>query len=185
VLLIGGPSGAGKTSVSLPLAHRFGVPLTEVDDLHLTALALTTPEEQPALHYWRTHPAANELPLENILERFIDLCRVLQPAVTAVIENHLESGMPVVLEGDYILPEILAGDPWKRLVRGVFVCELDEATIVANYAAREPGEEQAKRARVSRLHADWLRAECERYGLPAIPARPWDTAVDRVIAAAR
>ena len=185
VLLIGGPSGSGKTSVSYPIARRFGVALTEVDDMHITALTLTTPEQQPALHYWRTHPEAIDLPPEKILDLFIDTCRALQPAVTAVIENHLEMDTPVVLEGDYILPEVLAGDPWRGRVRGVFVYEPDAEAIVSNFAAREPHEgEQTKRAHVSRLHADWLRAECARHGVPAVPARPWDTAVDRVIAAA-
>ena len=185
VLLIGGPSGAGKTSVSYPLARRFGVALTEVDDLHLTAMALTTPEQQPVLHYWFTHPEAVELPPEKILELLIDVCRVLQPAVKAVIANHLETGMPVVLEGDYILPEILAGDPWQGRVRGVVVYEPDAGAIVRNLAAREPDAgEQTKRAHVSRLHGEWLRAECARNGVPAVPARPWDSAVERVIAAA-
>ena len=72
VLLIAGPSGAGKTSVSYPLARRFGVALTEVDDLHITALNLTTPEQQPALHYWFTHPEANELPPGRIVELLVD-----------------------------------------------------------------------------------------------------------------
>jgi 2-phosphoglycerate kinase len=185
VLLIGGPSGAGKTSVSYPLARRFGVALTEVDDMHITALSLTTPEQQPALHYWFTHPEADELPPEKILELLLDVCRVLQPAVKAVIENHLEMEMPVVLEGDYILPEILAGDPWRGRVRGVIVYEPDEDAIVRNLAAREPhAGEQTKRAHVSRLHGEWLREECARYGVPAVPCRPWDSAVERVIAAA-
>lgn len=185
VLLIGGPSGAGKTSVSYPVARRFGVALTEVDDMHITALHVTTPEQQPALHYWDTHPEAKEEPAEKILELFIEECRVLQRAIAAVIENHLESGTPVVLDGDYILPEILAGGRWNGRVRVVIVYETDEAVMVRNFAAREPNAgQQTRRAQVSRLHGEWLRAECERYGVPAVPARPWDTVVERVIAAA-
>jgi 2-phosphoglycerate kinase len=34
VLLIGGASGAGKTSVSYRLANHFNVGITEVDDFH-------------------------------------------------------------------------------------------------------------------------------------------------------
>ena len=185
VLLIGGPSGVGKTSVSYPLARRFGVAITEVDDMHITALRLTTPEQQPVLHYWFTHPEAVELPPEKILKLHVDVCRVLQPAVRAVIENHLETQTPVVLDGDYILPEILARDRWRGRVRGVILYELDEDAILRNFAARELlAGQQTKRAHVSRLHGEWLREECERYGVPAVPARPWDTAVDRVIAAA-
>ena len=110
---------------------------------------------------------------------------MLQPAVKTVIENHLETERPVVLDGDYILPEVLDGDPWRGRVRGVIVYEPEEAAIVRNLAAREPhAGEQTKRAQVSRLHGEWLREECARYGVPAVPARPWGSAVERVIAPA-
>jgi tRNA A37 N6-isopentenylltransferase MiaA len=35
VLLLGGPSGAGKTAVSYRLARHFGVGITEVDDFQV------------------------------------------------------------------------------------------------------------------------------------------------------
>jgi hypothetical protein len=44
VLLIGGASGAGKTSVSYGLAHHFNVGITEVDDFHIILKRMTTPE---------------------------------------------------------------------------------------------------------------------------------------------
>lgn len=54
VLLLGGPSGAGKTSVSYRLAHHFRIGITEVDDFQVILERMTTPTEQPVLHYWRT-----------------------------------------------------------------------------------------------------------------------------------
>src|SRR5438552_5047964 len=108
VLVIGGASGTGKTSASYPIARRFGVALTEIDDLHITARRLTTPAEQPVLHYWFMHPeAATEMSPEAIVEMQISVSRAMAPAVTAVIANHIETQMPVVLEGDYVLPELV------------------------------------------------------------------------------
>ena len=43
VLLIGGASGAGKTSVSYRLAHHFNVGITEVDDFQVILERMTTP----------------------------------------------------------------------------------------------------------------------------------------------
>jgi hypothetical protein len=51
-----------------------------------------------------------------------------------------------------------------------------------NIRARE-GEEQPQRADISWRYSEWLRRECETYGLPSISARPWETAVDRSLAA--
>jgi hypothetical protein len=49
----------------------------------------------------------------------------------------------------------------------VVAIEEDEAQIVANLQAREPkAGRQTKRARVSWLYGQWLKAECERLGSP-------------------
>ena len=183
VLVLGGPSGAGKTSVSYPLALRYGVAICEIDDLCITAEALTTPEQQPDLHYWNTHPEATDLPPDKIMEHFIKMCRALAPAVSAVIANHLETNMPVVLDGDYALPEQFAAV--SERVRAVFIYEPDEDVILSNLKTREPDwTDHEKRSQVGRLFGQWLKDECERLGLPVVQARPWDTVIDRVAKAA-
>jgi len=186
VLLIGGPSGVGKTSVSYPLARRSGVGITEVDDLHIALECLTTPEQQPVLHYWRTHADAIDLPAEKILELHIAVCRVLSPAVDAVIANHLESHTPIVLEGDYLLPEVIA-DPahaaWSRSgrVKAVFLYEPDEGRILRNLLLREPDAgEQTKRAHVSWLFGHWLKEACAGTGVAVLPVRPWNSLIERI-----
>src|SRR5436190_19804951 len=55
VLLLGGASGVGKTSVSYRLAQHYGVGLTEVDDFQVVLEAMTSPDQYPELHFWRTH----------------------------------------------------------------------------------------------------------------------------------
>ena len=55
VLLIGGASGAGKTSVSYRLANHFNVGITEVDDFQVILERMTTPAQQPELHWRPTH----------------------------------------------------------------------------------------------------------------------------------
>ena len=52
VLLIGGASGTGKTSVSYRVAREHGVGITEFDDVVEALKAMTTPDQQPALHCW-------------------------------------------------------------------------------------------------------------------------------------
>src|SRR5260370_818753 len=99
VLLLGGPSGVGKTSVSYRLAQHFRIGITEVDDFQVILERMTTPAEQPVLHYWRTHPEAANLPAEEIVKHTIAVGQVMAPALEAVISNHLDSQVPFVLEG--------------------------------------------------------------------------------------
>src|SRR5476649_2341858 len=99
VWLIGGAAGCGKSEVAYPLARKLGVPLVEIDDIVEALKAITTPQQQPALHYWQTHPEAVRLPPEEIVELHIAVTEVMAPAIEAVIGNHLETGTAVVIEG--------------------------------------------------------------------------------------
>lgn len=189
VLLLGGASGVGKTSVSYRLARHFGIGLTEVDDFQVILEKLTTPEQLPLLHFWRTHREEFLGMTEQArLDHFIRVCgEVFGPALEAVIANHLETDTPVVLEGDFILPALATLPRYEEIaasgqLKALFIFEEDEAQIVRNFGLRE-GTEQKSRARASWLFSEWLRQECARLKVPAIPARPWDSVFERVLAA--
>jgi 2-phosphoglycerate kinase len=189
VLLVGGPSGAGKSSLAYPLARELGIPVLEIDDMVCALQAVTTPEQQPELFYWQTHPEALAAPADEIMRQGIALTAALEPAVAAVVGNHLETDMPVVIEGDFLRPSFTiqsryADQPAGTRVRGIFVLEDDPAQIVANYAAREPdvGEQRA-RAEVSVAWSRWLAAEAQRHAVPAIASRPWTNLIARANAA--
>lgn len=181
VLLIGGASGCGKTSVSYRVARHFGVGITEVDDFQAILERMTTPEQQPALHFWNTHPNPMSLTAEEVVENVIAIGQVMMPALQAVIENHIESRQPIVLEGDFILPALAVQYPEQ--VCGVFIYESDESQILANYLRREPESgTQTLRARVSWLYGEWLKREAEGLDVTVLTSRPWDTLLSRLIA---
>ncbi|MGC9669882.1 hypothetical protein ACNTMW_25485 [Planosporangium sp. 12N6] len=176
VLLIGGASGSGKTALSYPLARRYGTPIVEVDDLVEALLVMTTPNQQPALHYWSTHPEAADLPADLIVERQIAVAQALRPAIEAVVANHVQTDTPVIIEGDYLLP-----GPLPEHVRAVFVHEPDVDQLVHNYGLREPAAgEQRHRAEASARYGEWLAHQAALAGIPVIAPRPWDTALDRL-----
>jgi len=187
VLLIGGASGTGKTSLSSQLAVRLGVPIVEVDDIVEALLAMTTPDQQPALHYWSTHPEAARLPPDGILQLHLAVAESLAPALAAVVANHLETDTQVIIEGDYLVPGFAARDRFQDIsaegkVRSIFLHEPDAEQLVANYSGREPEDgEQSVRANVSVLFGAWLAAECVRHGVPMIRARPWTSLERRVL----
>lgn len=189
VLLIGGASGVGKTSISYRIAQHFGVGITEIDDFMEIMKVMTTPEQQPVLHYWDTHPEAAQLPPKEIVKLTVAVGEVMLPALEAVIVNHLLSFTPVVLDGDYLLPALAAqthfsGIPNAGQVRAIFMHEPDEDQITLNYRLREPQEgDQSFRAHVSWLYGEWLRLACEHAGVTVIPARPWGNLFERVLAA--
>jgi 2-phosphoglycerate kinase len=187
VLLFGGASEVGKTSVSYRLAQYYGVGLTEVDDFQVILEHMTTPEQQPVLHYWRTHwDEFQRMDEGQRLDYTRRYAEAMGEALELVIANHLESRAPVVLEGDFILPTLATKPTYNGIaargaVGAVFLYEPDEAQIGRNYQLRE-GKPQPDRARASWCYSEWLRAEAERLGVPTVAARPWESVLERVIA---
>ena len=185
VLLLGGPSGVGKTSVSYRLAHHFKIGITEVDDFLVILERMTTPIEQPVLHYWSTHPETVNLPAEEIVKHTIAVGQEMAPALEAVIANHIESRAPVVLEGDYIPPMLATSFSESSIqsqVRVLFLYEESEEQFRYNFLQREPENGlQEKRAQVSWLYGQWLRREAERVGALTVPARPWSDLFERIL----
>jgi 2-phosphoglycerate kinase len=182
--LVCGASGVGKSSVAVPLARRYRVPLLEADDIVTAVQALTTPEQLPLVHRWDVDPATRTWTPVRIAEHTIAVADALWPGFAAVLAEHVVESTPVVITGDFLLPELVAG--FGAAVRAVVIAEPDEDRIVANYRSREPetGEQRA-RAQVSVLVQAELSARAARAGVPVVAARPWSGSVDRVDAALR
>jgi len=187
VVFVGGAPGVGKTSVARPLAARLGMDLTHVDDFHLALERMTDPERDPPVHEWRLHPErVMALDDAGMIEHTRSVSAIVAEAITAVIADRLVYGVRTVFEGDFVQPAFAASRDFDGVdaggrVRAVFLFDTLDA-LAANIASRE-GEEQPRRAEISWRYSEWLRAECDEHGLRAISSRPWETAVDRALAA--
>ncbi len=191
VLLIGGNSGSGKTTVASQLGRRFGVAWAQVDDFRLALQRVTTPTDRPALHFFVTERVW-DLPAERLCVGLIGTAEVVSEAIRVVIAHHVLTPHPLILEGDGLTPAVAAAHMYadaetRGHVRAVFLCEDDEEVLLGSMLARGRGfrerneAEQRTQGRASRLYGQWLRAECERHRIPVLPARPRETILGRVL----
>ena len=180
VLLIGGASGVGKTKVSLPLARYYGVDLVRVDDFQVLLEAMTTPDVFPGPRFDTAHPNDRAYEAEDIVAPLIHFGRSLTPGLIAVVEDHIAEKIPMIMEGDFILPELATSFDNPR-IRSVFIYEPSKEQILQNYLARE-GTLQYNRTEESYVYGNWLKDNCYRSGLPILDSRPWDTLMERLIA---
>ncbi len=197
VLLIGGPSGVGKTIAAERLGRHSGVPWLQVDDLRLALQfsGATLPHNTAALYFFLQTPDVWRLPPERLRDGLIAVGEVMAPAIEIVIANHVDSPAPLVIEGDGILPS-LCSRPLVRdritggHVRMVCVVEPDETVIFANMLARSrgiagvPEADLRAEARSKWLFGEWLAREASQHAVPLVAARPWDTLPERIVAAA-
>lgn len=180
VAVVCGASGVGKSSVARPLAVRYGVPLGEVDDLVTALKALVLPADMPALHRWDTDPGIRSMSPDDIAELHLQVADELVPGIRAVIADHLEFDAPVVLEGDYLVPELVS--EFGDAVRGVLLHEPDTDQNAANMLARESSPDgHAFRARVNAEIGRRLANRARWAGVPVLAPRPWADGLDRVI----
>jgi 2-phosphoglycerate kinase len=157
VLLIGGNSGSGKTTLARALGLRFGIPWAQVDDFRLALQRMTTPADQPDLHFFLATERVWQLSAEHLCSGLIGVAEVVSGAMGVVIAHHVLTPHPLILEGDGLTPAMAA-------------------------ARERSNAEQRAEARASHLYGQWLRAECDRHRIPALPSRPRETILDRVTA---
>ncbi len=157
VLVIGGHSGVGKTTLARDIGLRTGSSWAQVDDLRLAAQRLTDPMTHSRLHF-----SFDEVRLspEELRDGLVGVAEALVPGLDIVVANHVNTRAPIVLEGDGILPVFAARTTFDGLdvggtVRSVFLVEPDEAAVLDSMRARGRGfgafSEQVQRtkARVS------------------------------------
>lgn len=196
VLLIGGNSGAGKTTVSQEIARRYAIMCCQVDDFRLVLQRVIPPEQHPVLHYFLSTENVWLKPPEELCQALVDVAEVVSYGLQIVVANHVATNAPLVLEGDGILPSmaaqrVFAGLDVGEQVRSVFLVEVDEQGLLESMHARGRGfhdrqaEEQANQARASILYGQRLKREAERYQIPVLGSRPWGTLPERVMAAVR
>jgi 2-phosphoglycerate kinase len=193
ILLIGGSSGTGKTVLAHHLARQFGVGLTQVDDLRLALQRMTTSDRCPALHYFLSTPIVWNRPPTELRDGLIKVGRVISQALEPIIQHHLDTPYPLILEGDGILPELIDRLTLARIdtskVRAMFLFEPDEAGLRTNMAERGRGFEydatpdQHAQVQMNWLYGHWLREEATRLRLPVLSTRPRATLVDRAMRA--
>ena len=197
ILLIGGNSGAGKTTLAQSLGLRFGVPWLQADDVRLALQHITTPHEHQSLHFFVRDPgkAKSDIwsrPPERLCQGLIDVGSVVSRALEMVIAHHLATSKPLIIEGDGIMPFLPHRQrfadikPEDGSVQALFIVELDEDILMANLRGRGRGyddktcEEQQTQVRMNRLFGEWLSQEAPRYGLEVLSAQPWQDLQKRV-----
>jgi 2-phosphoglycerate kinase len=124
IVLIGGATGTGKSTVATEVAYRLGITrVTSTDFVRQTMRALFTPEFLPAIHMssfdaGKALPTAQEEEIDPLLHGFLEQTRYVLVGVQAAIDRSLEEGWSMVLEGVHLVPGML-----PRSIEGALAVE--------------------------------------------------------------
>jgi 2-phosphoglycerate kinase len=113
ILLIGGATGTGKSTVATEVAYRLGITrVTSTDFIRQTMRAFFSEEFMPSIHFSSfearmTGLAADDDTGDPVLVGFLDQTRNVLVGVRAAIDRALQEGWSMVLEGVHLVPGML------------------------------------------------------------------------------
>jgi 2-phosphoglycerate kinase len=110
VVMIGGGTGSGKSSVATEVAHRLGITrVTSTDVIRHTMRAFFSEAFMPSIHYssFEAGRSWHEERGDPVLEGFLEQTRNVLVGMSAVIERALSERWSIVLEGVHLVPGLL------------------------------------------------------------------------------
>jgi 2-phosphoglycerate kinase len=179
VLFIGGASGTGKSTLAYQLAEYYSINVMEIDDIHQIMKAITTEENYPAIHYWKTGIDWKDIGIEGNINWLKNVSKEMIIGIKAIVDRHIEDNLPIILDGDFVNPEIILSYNNPK-IKSIFINEMDKEQLLKNYLEREGGELQNYRADISVKYNEWLINICKEFGIKYFESRPWNTLLDRV-----
>ena len=126
IVLVGGATGTGKSTVATEVAYRLGIRrVTSTDFVRETMRAFLSREFMPSIHY-----SSFEVPGDNgvggIVEGFVAQTRNVVVGVKALIERALQEGWSLVLEGVHLVPGMIPRVEGAMVVHCVLAIEPEE-----------------------------------------------------------
>jgi 2-phosphoglycerate kinase len=196
VLVLFGASGTGKSTMARQIAADQGITWMQVDDLRLALQysRATLPELTDELYFFETTPRFWTCSPATLRDAFVGVAEAMAPAVRVVIDSHVVTGVPMVIEGDGIHPDLLE-DPAiaphieSGAVRFCCVASQTHRELIENMVDRGRGDHLTDRIRVSQHAAanyafnEWLVRKSIELGIPVVRSRPFDSLEDRILAA--
>ncbi|HZO97375.1 MAG TPA: hypothetical protein VFB42_08390 [Gaiellaceae bacterium] len=169
VLLVGGATGTGKSSVATEVAHRLGITrVTSTDFIRETMRAFFSPRSMPSVHH-------SSFAGDPTIEAFLSQTRNVMVGVEAAIERALTEGWSMVLEGVHLVPGLVPTQIEGAIVVHAMLAIESERVHATNFRVRDAvtGGTRAmdrylERLGDIRLIQGFLVERAERLGVPVI-----------------
>jgi 2-phosphoglycerate kinase len=192
VVLVGGATGTGKSTVATEAAHRLGITrVTSTDFIRQTMRAFFSPDFMPSVHRSSFEAAAAVADPEDpnaVLSGFLEQTRNVLVGVEAAIERALTEGWSMTLEGVHLVPGMVPSAIEGALVVHV-VLEIESEDVhrlhfhvrdAATGGTRPMHRYLSQLAQIRRVQA-YIVAQAARVGVPVIEASNTERATARLL----
>jgi 2-phosphoglycerate kinase len=192
IVLVGGTTGTGKSTVATEVAHRLGITrVTSTDFVRQTIRAFFSEDFMPTIHHssfeaWRglREPEQAQDP---VIAAFLEQTRNVMVGIRASIERAIEEGWSTVLEGIHLVPGMLPPIDGALVVHCVLTAENAEEHTT-HFLIRDVATEGIRRQEKYLEHMEEIRRiqehlveRAERVGVPVIENKRIDATIAAVL----
>ena len=195
VLLIGGATGVGKSTIATQIAARLGiVRLVATDAIREVMRGLFSEELMPTLYVssFNADEALREPPprsADKVIVGFREQTAAVAVGIHALIRRAAEEGTSVIIEGAHIVPGFVDLEPWNdRVVAVPVIISVDDEDLHRGHFAvrgRETPSRPLDRYQRGftniRKVQKYIKSQALSHGVPVIPNYNLDQAIGAVI----
>jgi len=196
VVLLGGTSGVGKSSLALEVARRLSIArVLSTDSVRDVMRVMVSDELVPTLHV-SSFEAHSRLigevsaGLDPVIEGFLEQSRTVSVGVRAVIDRAITEGMNMALDGVSLVPGLFDVSHWQDRAHVFFLLAADEdqESLHGHLVARAHGKGARASERymqnfeeIVRIQEDLLE-RAEAFGVPIVDVQDLESAAHQVVA---
>jgi 2-phosphoglycerate kinase len=195
VLLIGGATGVGKSTIATQIAARLGiVRLVATDAIREVMRGLFSEELMPTLYVssFNADEALREPPpraADKVIVGFREQTAAVAVGIQALIRRAAEEGTSAIIEGAHVVPGFVDLEPWQdRVVAVPVIISVDDEDLHrGHFVVREretparPLDRYQKGFANIRKVQKYIRSQALSHGVPVIPNYSLDQAIGAVI----
>jgi 2-phosphoglycerate kinase len=187
MILVGGATGTGKSTVATEIAYRLGITrVTSTDFIRQTMRAFFSHEFMPTIHYSSFEAGLAVPDADNpLISGFLEQSRQVLAGVRASIDRALQEGWSMVLEGVHLVPGLVPASLEGALVSSCVLQISDETAHAQHFFTREAGTSRPMAKYLDRFGEirelqQYLVGRAEREGIPVIENESADRATRSV-----
>jgi len=194
IILLGGATGVGKTSLAVEVAHRLGISrVLSTDSIRQIMRLMLSEELAPTIHvssfdaHRQVRPGAQAH--ASVEEGFLAQAAVVSVGVRAMLDRAVAETTSLALDGVAIVPGLLDLESYADSANIIYlvVATLDQQSFRARFSAR--GKSQSRRGKhryvgnldaIRRIQETYLDL-ADRYNVPIVDNVSFDGSVMLII----